>query len=60
MSDDQTKTGTLDRARINLNQPYELRNWALKFGVSNKQLVDAVKLVGDEAAVVEEHLRSTQ
>lgn len=28
MSDDKSKTGGQDRQRINVNQDYELRDWA--------------------------------
>lgn len=34
MSDDKTKTGGQDRKRISLEQDYEVRDWAEKFGVS--------------------------
>jgi Protein of unknown function (DUF3606) len=33
MPDDKSKPGGQDRARINVNEPYELRDWARKFGV---------------------------
>ena len=32
MADDKTKAGKPDRDRINVNEPYELRDWGKKFG----------------------------
>ncbi len=46
------------RTRINVNQDYELRDWAKKFGVTPEQLKEAVQAVGDQAEAVEVHLRS--
>lgn len=45
--------------RINVNQPYELRDWANRFGVSKQELQDAVKSVGDRAEEVAEYLRAS-
>lgn len=56
MSDDLRKRGGQDRTRIDVNQDYELRDWAKKFGVTPQQLKEAVKAVGDRAADVEKHL----
>lgn len=57
MADDKTKTGGQDRQRINVNEDYELRDWAAKFGVTTVQLKQAVAEVGDRAAEVEQHLK---
>jgi len=57
MSDDKAKTGGQDRKRINVNEDYELRDWAAKFGVTTEQLKQAVATVGDRAAEVEQHLK---
>jgi hypothetical protein len=46
MADDKNKTGKPDRDRINVNEPYELRDWTKKFGVSEGELKAAVKAVG--------------
>jgi hypothetical protein len=46
MSDDKTKTGKIDRDRINVNEDYELRYWAEKFGVTPERLRAAVKTSG--------------
>lgn len=57
MPDNLTSRGGRDRERINVNQDYELRDWAEKFGVSPEQLKEAVQAVGDNADNVEQHLR---
>ena len=57
MSDDKSNRSGQDRQRININETYELRDWAAKFGVSPEQLREAVARVGDRAAVVERFLK---
>jgi len=57
MADDKSKTGGQDRQRINVNEDYELRDWAAKFGVTTEQLKQAVAQVGDRAAEVEQFLK---
>lgn len=56
MSDDKTVRNGQDRARISLQEDYEVRDWAKKFDVSPEELRDAVKAVGDRADAVAEHL----
>src|SRR4051794_13532349 len=46
MSDDHKKPGGQDRSRINVNEDYELRDWAKKFGVTTERLKAAVRAVG--------------
>ena len=46
MADDKTKTGKPDRDRINVEEDYELREWAKKFGVTPERLKQAVKTSG--------------
>ena len=60
MSDDKQKVGGQDRARINVNEDYELRDWSKKFGVSPDQLKKAVAAVGDRADAVERHLKGSE
>ena len=57
MADDKSQSGGQDRSRIDVNQDYELRDWAKKFGVTPEQLKDAVKAVGTGADAVEKHLK---
>jgi|GEM_PF-437032 len=56
MSDDKTRSGGQDRARINLSEDYEVRDWSAKFGVSEERLRAAVAKVGDRADDVEREL----
>ncbi len=56
MSDDKTKRGPPDSKEINVNEPYELRDWAKHFGVTEQQIKDAVKAVGVSASAVKKHL----
>lgn len=60
MADDKTKTGGQDRARINLDEDYEVRDWAKKFGVTPEALRKAVAAVGDRAEAVQAHLAGKQ
>ncbi|CAM5796886.1 DUF3606 domain-containing protein [Rhizobacter fulvus] len=59
MSDSKSKSGGKDRTRININQDYELQDWAKKFNVTSDQIREAVKAVGDSAADVEMHLKGS-
>ncbi|RYG51390.1 MAG: DUF3606 domain-containing protein [Chitinophagaceae bacterium] len=54
--DDKKKTGSPDRDLININEPYEVRDWADKFGVSHVKLKAAVNVVGNSAKKVEAYL----
>ena len=56
MADDLSKRGSPDRDRINLNEQYEVRDWAKEFGVSEDKLRQAVAVVGDRADKVRQHL----
>ncbi|WGM30501.1 DUF3606 domain-containing protein [Brevundimonas sp. NIBR11] len=56
MSDDKTRSGGLDRKLISLSEDYEVRDWAAKFGVTEKALRDAVARVGARAEDVQREL----
>ena len=43
-------------ARINVTEPYSVREWSNKYGCSTEQLRAAVTAVGNVAADVEKHL----
>ena len=43
MPDDKTKRGPQDRAKINVQEKYEMDYWSRKFGVTPDQLRNAVK-----------------
>ncbi|BBK41128.1 hypothetical protein STVA_11480 [Allostella vacuolata] len=49
MADDPNERGPADRARINVEQDYELRYWSRKFGVDAERLRAAVAKVGPMA-----------
>ena len=51
MPDDTSKRGGQDRDRININQDYELRDWAKKFGVTTEQIEAAVKATLNKSTV---------
>ncbi|HLA53589.1 MAG TPA: DUF3606 domain-containing protein [Flavitalea sp.] len=46
MADDLSNTGKQDDIRINVNQPWELRDWSQKLGCTEAKLKEAVKAVG--------------
>lgn len=56
MSDDKSKTGSPDRDRINLSEDYEVQYWTKELGVSEKELRDIVKAVGNTSKAVRERL----
>ena len=56
MADDKSKTGKPDRDRVNVDEPYELRDWSKKFGVSEDALKAAVKKAGPMAKDVAKEL----
>jgi hypothetical protein len=60
MADDRTQRSGQDRSRINVNQDYEVRDWAKRFGVSPDALKKAVQAVGDRADQVEAHLKGSR
>ena len=49
--------GPRDFTRININEPYEIRYWATRFGCTEHALRAAVVAAGTMARNVEEHLR---
>jgi len=60
MSDDKSKTGNSDRLRVNVNQEYELRDWAAKWNVSEQRVKEAVAKVGVMAEDVERELKHSR
>ena len=42
-----TDSGPVDRTRINMNEPFEVRYWSKELRVSAAQLKAVVKKVGD-------------
>jgi hypothetical protein len=56
MTDDLHNRGPADRARVNVNEPWEVRWWCKDFGCTEAQLRTAVRAVGVSAAAVRKHL----
>ena len=56
MADDKRKSGGQDRQRINVNQDYELRDWAKSLNTTPERVKEAVQAVGDRADKVREYL----
>ena len=56
MADDKSKAGGQDRQRINVNEDYELRDWAKSLDTTPERLKEAVQAVGDRAEKVREYL----
>ena len=56
MSDDRSKTGKPDRDRINVAEPYELRDWAKQLGVTEAKIREGVAKVGPMVADVKKYL----
>ena len=46
MADDKTNRGPADRARVNVNESWELQYWTKELGVSSDKLKETVKRVG--------------
>lgn len=57
MADNLQDRGAQDRARVNVNEPHEVRYWTEKFGVSEEDLIQAVTVVGVSAQEVERYLK---
>ena len=58
--DNKQKTGSPDKDLINVNEAYELRDWADKFGVTHAKLRSAVNVVGNSAKKVEAYLKKNK
>ena len=58
MADDKNDRGPADRARVNVEEDYEVRYWTAKWGVTADELRRAVAKVGVSAEAVEHELRS--
>jgi hypothetical protein len=56
MADDKTLKRPQDGNRINLNEPYEVRYWTRVFGVSEEELRDTVRRVGNSVDAVAQDL----
>ena len=57
MSDNKQDRGPQDRARINVNEDYELRYWTKELGVSEERLRKLVEENGPSAEAVRTALK---
>ena len=57
MSDNKSQSGGQDRERINVNEDYELRDWAKSMNTTPERVKEAVQAVGDRAEKVRAYLR---
>jgi hypothetical protein len=57
MADDLSKRGPADRARIDVNEDWELRYWAKELSASADEIRNAVHAVGTSTDKVREYLR---
>jgi len=55
--DDLRRKRSQDRAKINVQEKYEIDYWSKKFGVTPDELRDAVKRVGPSAEAVEREIK---
>jgi hypothetical protein len=59
--DNKEKVGGQDRARINVNEEYEVEYWKLRFGVSSEELKRAVEEAGTtQAEEIELYLKKSR
>ena len=58
MADDRSIRGGHDRLRVNMDQEYEARYWADKWGVSQQELRSAIASVGPMVSDLERHFES--
>ena len=58
MSDNLQDRGPQDRARINVNEEWELRYWTKELGVSEDQLRKAVQQAGPSVEAVRKQLKA--
>ena len=58
MADDRSLRGGQDRNRVNMDQDYEAKYWAQKWGVSQDELRAAVGKVGPMVSDLERHFGS--
>lgn len=56
MPDDLKNRGAQDRARINVQEPHEVRYWAKELGVSEQELKQLVREYGVSAEQVRQAL----
>lgn len=56
MDDDRSNLARQDRQRIDLEDPDEVRDWAMSLAVTQDQLIEAVRTAGSQAVNVRAYL----
>jgi hypothetical protein len=56
MADNLENRGPADRSRISLSERWEVTYWTQALGVSEEALRAAVKIAGNSASAVRQHL----
>ena len=54
----KTKRDYGDKTRIDMNQSYQVAYWKERFGVTEQELSEAVRVAGASASKVETYLKS--
>jgi hypothetical protein len=60
MSSYKTDSGPVDRTRINMNDPFEVRYWSKKLGISGSQLKAVASKVGEETNAIRQELSTSE
>jgi hypothetical protein len=58
MSDNLNNRGPQDRARINLNESWEISYWTKELGVTKEELEKAVQKAGPAVSAVRQELNA--
>lgn len=56
MDDDRSNLARRDRQRIDLEDPDEVRDWAMSLAITQDQLIEAVRTAGSQAVNVRAYL----
>lgn len=59
MDDSKDSRENADRQRIDLEDPEEVRDWAMSLAVTEEQLIEAVRTAGTQALKVRDYLDRT-
>jgi hypothetical protein len=57
MADDLEKRAPQDASRVNVHEPWEVKYWTNKFGISETRLNAAVKAVGTSVQAIADYLQ---
>jgi hypothetical protein len=60
MPDSLEQRGPQDRARVNMNESWEVRYWCAEFGCTEEELKDAIELRGNSAEALKKYFGVTK